>query len=95
MTRREPEWDDDELDLALAFAEFMRDMGPNGESLAEATSELAEPNYYGDDAIRYTVRGPFTNQVEKRRLDAIDAYKAEAGENANLNGMFWTVDKAD
>lgn len=95
VTTREPEWDDEQLGLALAFAEFMRDMGPNGEQLVDATSPKADPNYYELDAIRYVAHGPFTNWAEKRRLDAIDQYKKAAGDNANLNGMFWTVEKVD
>ena len=95
VASREPEWDDEQRDLALAFAEFMRGMGPNGEQLSEATSSKADPNYYKADQIRYVSAGPFTNWAEKRRLDAIDAYKSVAGDNSNLNGMFWTVEKAD
>lgn len=93
MTRREPEWDDEQRELALAFAAYMRDMGPNGEQLSEATSDLADPNYYGPGSIRYVARGHFTNWAEKAKRDAEDAYKKEAGDNANLNGMFWTVEK--
>lgn len=71
------------------------DTGPHGESLREATSEQAEPNYQGPGKILYSARGPFTNQAVKAYMDAKEAHRELAGENANLNGMYWTVEKTD
>lgn len=79
----------------LAYQSFMNDIGPNGERMSEATSPKADLNYYGEDRIRFNVTGPFTNQAEKLRLDAIAAWQKSAGENVNTNGMFWSVDKAE
>lgn len=93
MTRREPEWDAEQIDLLLAYEAYMRDIGPNGEILSEATSEQAEPTYYGEGSIRYLAKGPFTNQAEKARLDAAEEYRKSLGDKANLNGMYWTVEK--
>lgn len=90
---REPEFDDEQRAWLLAFQRHDADVGSHGELLSEATSERAEPNYYGEGSIRYVANGPFTNQAEKAFRDAQDAYKRDAGENANLNGMFWTVEK--
>lgn len=94
MTRRDPEWDQGQLDLMLAFEAFKRDLGPNGELMSEATSPEADPNNY-DSSLRYVAHGPFTNWAEKTKQDAIDAYKKAAGEKPNLNGMYWTVAKAE
>ena len=54
-------------------------------------SEQADPTYYGDDAIRYLPRGPFTNWAEKAALDAEQQWKKAAGEGENMHGMFWTI----
>lgn len=75
----------------IALARVERLTGPNGEWLPDATSDRADPNNY-DDPLRYIAQGPHTNWAEKARRDAEDAYRKMAGEKANLNGMFWTVD---
>lgn len=90
---RESEFDDEQRAWVLAFRRHEADMGSHGELLSEATSPEADPNYYGPGSIRYTPHGPFTNQAEKVYRDTEAAYKAEAGENANLNGMYWTLEK--
>lgn len=93
MTTREPEWDDEQRDILLALEEYRRGIGPNGESLFEATSIRADPAYQGPGKILYFAHGPFTNYAERARLNAVEAYRKEAGEKANLNGMYWTVEK--
>jgi hypothetical protein len=94
VTRREPEWDTEQIDLLLALEALKRDLGPNGELMSEATSEDANPNNY-DSPLRYVAAGPFTNWAEKAKQDAIDSWKKSAGENPNTNGHYWTVEKAD
>lgn len=37
----------------LALRDVMRDTGRYGESIRDATSELADPNYYGPGSIGY------------------------------------------
>lgn len=93
VSRSEVEWDQEQLDLALAFDAFKRDLGPNGELLSEAVSDHADPNYHGPGSFRYLAHGPFTNYAEKAHKDAEAAYRKEVGEKANLNGMFWTIEK--
>lgn len=90
----EPEWDDEQRDLVLAYAIVQANTGTQGEWLPDATSDGADPNNY-DVPYRYVTKGPFTNWAEKDRLDAIDAFKKAAGENANLNGMYWAVEKRE
>lgn len=94
MTRREPEWDAEQLDLALAYEAFKRDIGPNGELMSEATNDAADLTNY-DGGYRYVAAGPFTNYAEKARLDSIDAWKVTAGDKPNMNGMYWTVEKVE
>lgn len=89
----EPEWDDEQRALALAFEDYRRDIGPNGELLSEATSDRADPNYYEADGIRYVSRGPHTNWAEKARMDAEEAYRKTLPEGQSMHGMFWSVEK--
>lgn len=89
----EPEWDTEQVDLLLALELFKRDLGPNGELMSEATSEAADPNNYRDP-LRYVSHGPFTNWAEKAKQDAIDAFKKDSPD-ANMNGMYWTVEKQE
>lgn len=90
---RESEFDDEQRAWVLAYRRHESDVGSHGELLSEATSDFADPTYYGEGSIRYITHGPFTNHAEKAFRDAQDAYKKDAGENANLNGMYWTVEK--
>lgn len=90
----EAEWDDEQQALVLAYGIVQANTGAQGEWLPDATSDGANPNNY-DVPYRYIVNGPFTNWAEKTRLDAIDAFKKDAGEQANLNGMYWTTDKLE
>lgn len=68
--------------------------GPNGEWMPDATSPGADPSDY-DSGFGFAVSGPHTNWAEKTRLDAIDAWKKEAGEHANVNGLYWTVSRVE
>lgn len=75
----------------IALGRVERNTGQYGEWLPDATSERADPNNY-NDPLRYISHGPFTNQAEKTVKDAEDAWKKAAGEKANVNGLFWTVE---
>ena len=87
-------WSDIDRGMVIALERVERNTGRYGEWLPEATSPQADPTYYEQDAVRYVARGPFTNQAEKAAQDAERAYRKAAGEDANLGGMFWTVEKA-
>jgi hypothetical protein len=35
------------------------------------------------------------NWAQKTKLDALDSYKKQAGEDANLNGVYFTAERVD
>jgi len=94
VTRREPEFDDEQRTLLLASAEFEAGIGSHGQLLSEAMNPQASPTEYGS-SLRFSAQGPFWDYAEKARLDDIDRYKAEFPKDSppNLNGAFWTVEK--
>lgn len=93
-SRAESEWDEEQVDLLRAEARLTRLTGAHGEYLPDATSDAASPTNY-TSGWGYRVEGPFTNHAEKARQDAIDAWKKDAGDKPNMNGMYWTVDRVD
>lgn len=86
-------WPEHDRLIMIALGRVERNTGPNGEWLPDATNPGADPTDY-DNPLRYVARGPFTNWAEKVRRDAEDIYRKDAGEGANLNGMFWTAEQA-
>lgn len=92
-SRTESQWDEDQVELLLADDYIRRMTGPNGEWMPDATSEEADPmNYSG---WRYLPTGPFTNQAEKVRLDALEAHHKALGDDGNLNGVYFGVERMD
>ena len=89
----ESPWDETERDLLIAENIVTRLTGRNGEWLPDATSPNADPTAYS--GYRYVRRGPFTNWSEKERLDGLDAHAKSLGENANMNGVYFTVERLD
>lgn len=92
VTTRESEWDAEQVDLLLAARAYRADMGSHGHLTSRSTSDAAHPNNY-DSPLRYVAHGPFTDWAEKAKQDRIAAYKAEAGKDANLNGLYFTVEE--
>lgn len=88
-------WPHRDRALLIALGRVEKNTGRYGEWLPDATSDKADLNYYEPDMLRFAVQGPFTNHAEKMALDAEKQYRKEAGEKANLNGMFWTVESVD
>lgn len=88
-------WPHRDRALLIALGRVEKNTGRYGEWLPDATSDKADLNYYEPDMLRFAVQGPFTNHAEKMALDAEKQYRREAGEKANLNGMFWTVESVD
>lgn len=59
--------------------------------MPDATSDAADPMSYS--GMRYVAKGPFTNWAEKEKQDALEALRKKSGEKANLNGMYFTVER--
>jgi len=91
---REPEWDTEQLNLLLAAEHLARDVGQHGQLMSESTAPDADPNNY-TGGYRYHADGPFTDWAEKAKQDAIDEWKKSAGDDPNMNGMFWGVRRVD
>lgn len=90
----ESEWDDEQVSLLQAHDLIVRNTGSNGEWLPEATADGGDPTR-SESGYVYQAQGPFTNWAERMRMDAYDAYKKEKGEKANLNGVYFTVEKVE
>lgn len=58
--------------------------------MPDATSDDADPNNY---VMRYVPSGEKTNWAEKARLDALEAIRKAKGDDANMNGVFVTVEE--
>lgn len=88
----ESEWDDEQYEL-VAAGQIVRNLtGASGEWLPDAMSDDADPTR-NETGLVYVGKGPFTNWHKKAELDALDAYKKEAGEKANLNGVYFTAEE--
>lgn len=95
-TVTESPWNIEQVDLLLAIAAFDASLDSNGIPFEDATSDAANPTNYpapGVEAVRFIPHGPFINWAEKSRLDAEAAHRKELGENGNMNGVFFTVEK--
>lgn len=94
VTTREPEFDDEQLDLLLASVEFEASIGSNGFRRSDSMNPAANPNDYSS-GLGFSATGPFWSWDEKARLDAIDAYRAQFPKDSppNLNGAYWVVEK--
>lgn len=94
VSRAEPEFTSEQVDLLLASELLEADIGPHGFLLSEATSPDADPAN-PNATRRYVGRSkPTVDRVEKARLDAADAFKAKY-KDANLNGLIFRVDQVD
>lgn len=89
----ESPWDDEQVDLFLAYEAYMASLGPHGFPIAEAMSDDANPTNYSG-GYRYVSDRVFTDWAEKARLDAQDRYKAD-NEKANMNGLIFDVRRVD
>lgn len=106
ITTQESEFDAEQLALLRAAVEWRESLGPHGHPIEEAMSPLADPtkrggtHYYvaGQEITRpdgTKKRVPLVDHAKKAEMDAVDAYRAAAGENANLNGLVWPVERID
>lgn len=86
VVSREPEFSEDDVAALLALRVVQRDTGRYGESIEEATSAEADPNYYGDHAVRFIV-SHVVNQAEA----AVERYR-KANEDAIGDGAVFRVE---
>lgn len=90
ITTREPEFSDDDVELLTAHLANARDTGRYGESLSEATSDLADPTIYGDTAVRY-VAGHHVNHAEA----AVEQYREDHKADLPKHGAAFFVERVD
>ena len=90
----ESPWDDEQRDLIIAEQIIRNLTGPNGEWMPEATADGADPMDY-TSGYRYVPDGPHINWAEKTRKDAEDEHRKALGEGANMNGLYFTVEKQE
>lgn len=89
---REPEFDDAQVDLMIAYQRYVADVGRHGHLMSEATDPKADPNEY-DGGYRYVADDPVVDWAEKARLDAEEAWRRAAGDDVNMNGLIFPVRK--
>lgn len=88
VEQREPEFDEDDVNQLLALQAIRRDTGRYGESLSEAMSPQAHPNYTEPDAIRF-IPHVRVNHAE----EAIELYKEQHKEELPRGATFWVERK--
>jgi hypothetical protein len=89
---QEPEWDDEQVDLVIAEQMVRNLTGPNGEWLPEATLPITT---LMERRIRFVPSGEHVNLAEKARLDKLDEIRKSKGKDANLNGVYVTVERQE
>jgi hypothetical protein len=89
----EVEWDDDQRALVEAEAIVRANTGHLGEWLPDATSEEADPNSYS--GFRFVASSEKTNWAVKAERDRIDEIRKAKGDDANMNGVFVSVECVD
>lgn len=91
MTRREPEFSAEDVDLLLEWQHGTHDLGPHGQPMSEALSPLADPMNRKHGEWFYTAEA-ITDYAEKAKQDAIDAFRASEGGEIP-NGVTFVVRK--
>jgi hypothetical protein len=92
--------------LVRAVKEFDASLGDHGQPMDEATSPDSDPsNREGTHFYRAGVRvtspeghvtyGPVVDFAKKAELDAAEAFRKASGENANLNGLMFPVQRVE
>lgn len=81
-------WPHHDRDLIIAWMRVERNTGRYGEWLPDAVTKWPDP-----PKTTITHDGPYINWHEKSAKDAEDEFRKRP--NANLNGLFWSVDAGD
>ena len=79
-------WPHDQRDLMIALGRVERNTGQYGEWLPDVVTP------WGETPARPALAdGPFVNWQQKAIEDARDAHRKAAGDDANMNGLFWAL----
>jgi hypothetical protein len=90
VTLTEPEWDDEQRHLLLAWIDWDADRGPHGYSMREATSPEADPNNRKGTLLFKPDAEPIVDFVEQAKAGARKAYE-EKYPDANMAGLIFPV----
>jgi hypothetical protein len=86
----EPEYDDEQRNLMIAYSAYLRDIGPHGEPMSEATSDLADPTNYSPAGWRYEAKVVATDWAEKARQEALEELRKA---DTKMHGLIVGVKK--
>jgi hypothetical protein len=93
VTTTEPEWDDEQRLLILAWSDWEADRGPHGHSMTEATSPEADPaNREG--SVLFVGEEPIRDFAEAARDAKRKSYEAQYPD-ADLSGLIWPVKRVE
>jgi hypothetical protein len=88
------EWDAEDVDWLIAFRSFRDTLGSHGHPMDEATSQEANPNN-PQGSYQYVSPPPLTDWAQKSREDAQDAYRKSMGDDVNMNGLIFPVERKE
>lgn len=88
--RVEPEWDDEQRYLVLAWLDWDSDRGPHGHSMREATSDDADPANREGHILFKADPVPIRDHVEAARVGARKAYEQQYPD-ADMAGLIFPV----
>lgn len=100
---RESEWTPDQVALVMGVEEYDRMLGRHGQPMDEAMSPESDPSnrngvrFYKAGVRTVTPEGsviyaPVVDWAQKAQDDAMEAWRASAGENANPSGLVFPVE---
>lgn len=91
ITRREPEWSHDDVDLMVASRQLEASIGSHGQPLDEAMSPLADPSSWGAEYGYETYLEK--DFAMKAKQDREDAERKALPEGGSMNGLVVRVRK--
>ena len=92
VTEREPEWSRADVEALVAHRERGR-VGPHGQPMSEATSQLANPSNR-ERGWDYEV-DVYTDFAQQKLTQEKDAFKRAYGDDADMSALAWIVRKVD
>lgn len=90
----EPEFDDEQRSLLLAYEIHRSQLGPHGFLMPETTSPDADPNN-PEGTVRFVADAvPTVDYAEKAKRNAEDAYRKQY-EGADMSGLIFRVHREE